>query len=122
MVTTINGGYMRKNIIILLILTAILILSCNIDEYEITVINKSSYPIDFDFITGHRLNEKLHLDPEGEWHHSLLKSFGHSMGTFTPETNVDYSYSEYVYTFYDLPPDENSEPEPNPETEPESEP
>jgi len=122
LVTTINGGYMRKNIIILLILTAILIFSCNIDEYEITVINKSSYPIDFDFITGHRFNENIHLDPEGEWHHSLLKSFGHSMGTFTspPETKVDYSYSEYVYTFYNfiLPPDKNGEPEPEPETEP----
>ena len=104
MVTIINGGYMRKNIIILLILTAILILSCNIDEYEITVINKSFQPIEFDFTTGHRLNEKIHLDPGGKWDHSLLKSFGHEMGTFKSLTDkkVDCSYSDYVYTFYDV--------------------
>lgn len=95
---------MRKNIIILLILTLILILGCVIDEYEITIINKSSYPIDFDFITGHRLNEKLHLEPGEEWHHSLLVTLGHEMNSFKSSTgaNVAYSYSDNVYTFYDV--------------------
>jgi len=95
---------MRKNIIILLILTVILIFGCTIDEYEITVINKSSYPIDFDFITGHRINEKLRLDPGGEWHYSILKTLGHEMVDFKTLSGVmvDYRYSEsdYVYTFY----------------------
>ncbi|WP_461250822.1 hypothetical protein [Treponema sp. R8-4-B8] len=91
---------MRNNIILLLIITVILISSCT-DEYNIAVINKSSYPIDFKFTTGYRLGE-YRLEPEGEWHYSLSKTLGHSMGTFTSLSTimVDYRYSDYVYTFY----------------------
>jgi len=92
---------MRYKVILLLTLFVMLISGCT-DEYDISVYNKSSYPIDFDFTTGHRLNEKIHLDPGGEWHYSLLKSLGHSMGTITvpPGTYVDYKYSDNTYTFY----------------------
>jgi hypothetical protein len=71
------------------------------DEYDIAVINESDYPIDFEFTTGYRLGE-YHLEPGEEWHYSLSKTLGHSMGTFTspPSTMVDYRYSDYVYTFY----------------------
>jgi hypothetical protein len=94
---------MRNSVILLLILAVMLLPGCS-EEYEITVINESSYPIDFEFNTGHRLNE-LRLNPGEEWHHSLLKALGHSMGTFKPLSattiKVDYRYSDYVYTFYD---------------------
>jgi hypothetical protein len=92
---------MYKKIILILILTVTLISGCT-DEYDISVINKSSYPIDFDFTTGHRLNEKIHLDPGKEWHYPILESLGHSMGTFTPPpgTYVDYKYSDNTYVFY----------------------
>jgi len=86
-----------------------MILSCTTDEYEITVINKSSSPIIFEFTTGYRLEEYF-IDCPGEnknnvWHYSLLKSLGHSMGTFKPvgaTSYVDFRYSNYVYTFYDV--------------------
>jgi hypothetical protein len=97
---------MRNSIVILLlILTLMTVFSCT-DEYDITVINKSTYPIDFEFKTGHRLVE-YRLNPEEEWRYSLLKSLGHSMGTFkhiapaAPVTKVDFRYSDNVYTFYD---------------------
>jgi hypothetical protein len=93
---------MRNNVILLLIFTIIFILSCT-DEYDITVINKSDYSIDFEFTTGYRLGE-YHLDPGGEWNYSLSKALGHSMGTIKPlapsTTRVDYRFSDNVYTFY----------------------
>jgi len=92
---------MRKNIFILLILTVILIFGCTDEEYEITVINKSGSPIDFDFITGYR-HEEHRIYPEEEWHYSLIISLSHSMGSFKPllPIVVDYRYSDNVYTFY----------------------
>jgi len=92
---------MRCKVILLLTLFVLLISGCSTEEYKITVINKSAYPIDFEFTTGYRLEEH-HLDPGGEWHYSLLASLEHSMGTFTspPGTYVDYKLSDNIYTFY----------------------
>jgi len=92
---------MRCKVILLFILSVMLISGCSTEEYKITVINKSSYPVDFEFTTGYRL-EKYHLDPGGEWHYSLLETLEHSMGTITPPpgTYVDYKYSDNTYTFY----------------------
>jgi len=92
---------MRNNVVFFLSFLTVMLISGCTDEYDITVINKSSHLIIFEFTTGHRLGE-YRLEPEGEWHYSLSKTLGHSMGTFKPlsTATVDYRYSDYVYTFY----------------------